>query len=300
MTQSMASPLLPLALAAFVLSFFAGCAASAPMPSSSNTPIVAGHGVGTFQVGELLYATDFSDTENWTLQIDAAQDSQLKPRVLADNGMLDIYAPQAGVTGWLNRSFSGPIAITYRVRCPLETQGDPGIQARDINNFWHASDPTRERGVFDAQQYTGSFRNYSEMRAYYASSGGGGKIGNRTTRFRRYPRAVAGQPVPHLALNNQDGNPDHLITPGKWHTVQLVAYNGLAQYLLDGEVVYEIHEGDEVIVEGVEGDDPRNRAVTYTREAFPAHTSGHFGLRMVATHHQYTDLTIHRLVPAGR
>ena len=132
MTQSMASPLLPLALAAFVLSFFAGCAASAPMPSSSNTPIVAGHGVGTFQVGELLYATDFSDTEHWTLQIDADQDSQLKPRVVADNGMLDIYAPQAGVTGWLNRSFSGPIAITYRVRCPLETQGDPGIQARDI------------------------------------------------------------------------------------------------------------------------------------------------------------------------
>lgn len=266
------------------------------MPPTPHSPVIAGYGVGTFKVAELLYETDFSDADKWVLQIQPQPESTLEPRTSMEDGVLDIYAPERGCTAWLNQPFSGPIAITYRVRCPLDTLDDPGIQARDLNNFWHATDPSRSLGVFDAEHYTGNFVTYHEMLGYYASSGGGGKTGNKTTRFRRYPRWVKGKDVPHVALNEQDGNPEFLIVPGQWHTIQLVAFNGLVQYLFDGRVVYEIKEGDTVAVEDRDASTPALTQTPYTLDDFPAYTQGYFGFRMVATHHQYTDLKVHRLV----
>ncbi len=269
----------------------------AATPLNPDAPVVAGYGVDTFQVGGLLYQTDFSDVDQWVLQMQPQPESELVPRTSLEDGVLDIYAPGRGCTAWLNRPFTGPIVITYKVLCPLDTLGDEGIQARDLNNFWHATDPGRAAGIFDAQHYTGSFVTYHEMRGYYASSGGGGATGNKTTRFRRYPRWIEGADVPHLALNEQDGNPEFLIVPGQWHTIQLVAFNGLVQYLFDGKVVYEIKEGDTVVVEDRDKSTPAATSVSYTLDAFPAYTQGYFGFRMVASHHQYADLKVHRLVP---
>ncbi|MEN8734492.1 MAG: DUF6250 domain-containing protein, partial [Lentimonas sp.] len=125
------------------------------------------------------------------------------------------------------------------------------------------------------------------------STGGGGGTGNQTTRFRRYPRHNPdAQDVQHIALNDRDGDPDYLITPGKWHTVQLVAADGVAQYIMDGKVFYEIRVGDEVAIE--RGKDPVSKT-TYNHKEFPQHTEGYLGLRLVKSHHQYADLKVYQL-----
>lgn len=269
-----------------------------PIPTSAIEPQVLGHGRGVFEIGPLLYVPELGDAAAWHIQVQQS-DTPTRERVTFGDDLLELYMPDRGSTAWWKQKLEGPITIVYRVRCPEETLSDPGIQARDINNFWHASDPVGAGGLFDDNRYTGRFTSYNKMRGYYASTGGGGATGNQTTRMRRYPREIDGEPVPHIALNDRDGQPEYLITPGKWHRVQLVAYEGLVQYIVDGVLVYEIYPGQKVAVEVPQGGNAAMVTALYGLDKFPAYTSGYFGLRLVGTHHQYTDLRIHRLLPVG-
>ena len=267
--------------------------------SMHTTPAVAGYGNEVFEIGSIIYASDFSDHADWIIQIEASGNSPYEEKISYSAGVLDLYMPAKGCTAWLNKKFTGAITIVYQVRCPIETINGTSIQARDINNFWHCSDPFE----FDAllrnseTRYKGNFSSYHEMLGYYASTGGGGRIGNQTTRFRRYPRRAGSENIPHLALNDKDANPDYLITPGMWHTIQLVTYDGLVQYLMDGRVVYEIRYGDDIKIESEKSGKKSTAVITYSRETFPAYNSGYFGIRMVASHHQYRDLKVYRLNP---
>ena len=48
--------------------------------------------------------------------------------------------------------------ITYDVLCPTHEPAIKGVQPRDINNFWMATDPDDpDRGLFDSKRYTGKF-----------------------------------------------------------------------------------------------------------------------------------------------
>lgn len=262
-------------------------------------PVVVGYGADAFSIGELLYETDFSDTNHWVFQIEKTDDPSLKGRIRFDNGIMDLYMPAIGCTAWLNIKFEGPVAIVYQVKCPPERINGDSVQARDINNFWHCSDPRRFNAVLmrNGHLYNGDFTSYHEMQGYYASTGGGGHVGNKTTRLRRYPRRIDGKDVPHLSLNGQDDNPEHLIRPGEWHTLQLVACDGLLQYIQDGRVVYEIKYGDRIMSESRADGTPVKEERIYSRKDYPAYTEGFFGFRMVRTHHQYRDLKIYRLDP---
>lgn len=267
--------------------------------SMHTTPAVAGYGNEVFEIGSIIYASDFSDHANWIIQIEASGNSPYEEKISYSAGVLDLYMPAKGCTAWLNKKFTGAITIVYQVRCPIETINGTSIQARDINNFWHCSDPFEFDALLRSSEtrYKGNFSSYHEMLGYYASTGGGGRIGNQTTRFRRYPRRADSENIPHLALNDKDANPDYLITPGMWHTIQLVAYDGLVQYLMDGRVVYELRYGDDIKVESEKSGKKSTAVITYSRETFPAYNSGYFGIRMVASHHQYRDLKVYRLNP---
>ena len=267
--------------------------------SMHTTPAVAGYGNEVFEIGSIIYASDFSDHANWIIQIEASGNSPFEEKISYSAGVLDLYMPAKGCTAWLNKKFTGAITIVYQVRCPIETINGTSIQARDINNFWHCSDPFEFDALLRSSEtrYKGNFSSYHEMLGYYASTGGGGRIGNQTTRFRRYPRRADSENIPHLALNDKDANPDYLITPGMWHTIQLVAYDGLVQYLMDGRVVYELRYGDDIKVESEKSGKKSTAVITYSRETFPAYNSGYFGIRMVASHHQYRDLKVYRLNP---
>jgi len=266
-------------------------------PITVAEPKVLGRGRGTFRIGPVLHVPRLNGASDWQLQVQQT-DAATRERIGFGSNLLDLYMPDRGCTAWFKQPLEGPVTIVYRVLCPLESLRDPGIQARDINNFWHASDPTSAAGVFDPVRYNGRFANYNSMQGYYASTGGGDSQGNQTTRFRRFPRTVEGKDVPHIALTSRDGQPDYLITPGKWHTVQLVAWQGLVQYIVDGALVYEIFPGDEISVGTPDGGTKEAERRPYRLDEFPAYTSGYFGLRLVGTHHQYADLRIYRLLPA--
>jgi hypothetical protein len=192
------------------------------------------------------------------------------------------------------------VSITYDVICPTPDPAIEGVQPRDINNFWLATDvgDDSDKGLFDSERYTGDFGSYNKMHGYYASTGGGK---NRTTRMRRYPREVDGKPFEHLALKDKDGKPEFMITPDKVMSIQLVAYDDVIQYIVDGKLVYEIASGDQIQVESRDDAGERKmQEAAYDLKRFGVYREGYFGFRMVGTHHIYTNFRVHALEPKDR
>lgn len=260
---------------------------------ASSAPAVLGKGAGLFEVGPELARDDFKDLKNWVLQIEPKENAP-KARVTLKDGTLDCYLPNRGATIWFKEKLKTRVAITYDVICPSISPANKTFMPRDINNFWMAGDP--EGKLFDSKRFTGEFGTYNKMHGYYASTGGGK---NTTTRMRRYPREVNGKPADHLALNSRDNNPEFLITPDKTMRIQLVAYDDLIQYIVDGKLVYELAQGDQAQIETLDQDQKRTlRPAEYDLKRFPVYPEGYFGFRMVGSHHIYSNFRVHSLEPA--
>lgn len=267
--------------------------------TSSDAPVVVGHGVGLFKIGTLVAHDDFDNLDNWVIQVQ--KKSGFAPaKVEARNGTLDCLLPGRGCTIWFKKKLKTRVAITYDVLCPTPNPETKGVRPRDINNFWMCSDPdvpddfSSASGLFDGQRYTGAFKSYDKMHGYYASTGGG-PADRPTTRMRRYPREVNGKPTEHIALTDKDGRSGYLLTPDKSTKIQLVAFDDVVQYIVDGKLVYQFALGDSVQME------PETRGqssvpTTYQADRFPIYREGYFGFRMVGSHHIYSNFKVHALV----
>lgn len=267
--------------------------------SSGDAPSVLGHGLGLFRVGKLLAKDEFKNLDNWVVQVQEKSGSA-HSHVEARENSLDCLLPGRGCTIWFKKRLPTRVTITYEVLCPTPKPPIKGVQPRDINNFWMASDPKDpNHGLFDRERYDGAFGSYGKMHGYYASTGGGSaKAANLTTRMRRYPRKVDGKPVEHIALNDKDSKADYLITPNKVMSVQLVAYDDVIQYIVDGRLIYQIAGGEQI---QIEGPDDKGELVkkdgTYDLKRFPVYRKGYFGFRMVGTHHIYRNFRVYTLEP---
>lgn len=285
-----------------VVLFFGIAQAGKGRDGDGQEPVVLGHGVGLFKTGGVLFADDFDNAENWIVQLQD-RSGPAPAKVGVRDNKLDCYVPGRGCTIWFKKKLKTRVTITYDVVCPTPEQAIEGLRPRDINNFWMCSDPVDpEQGLFDSKKYTGAFKTYDKMQGYYASTGGG-KSTNPTTRMRRYPREVDGMPAPHLALNDKDGRLGYLINPDQVMKVQLVAFDDLVQYIVDGKLVYQMKNDDRVAVEE-RGEDGGARSVqaSYSPERFPTYKEGYFGFRMVGTHHIYSNFKVYALesVPEGK
>lgn len=261
-------------------------------------PAVLGHGVGLFKVGQLVAQDHFESLGNWVVQVQERSGFDLA-KVEVQDGKLNCFLPGRGATIWYKKKFPTRVTITYDVLCPTPDPAVNGLQPRDINNFWMAQDSIDpDHGLFDSKRYTGQFGSYDKIHGYYASTGGGGaNNANRTTRMRRYPREANGQPVLHIALNDKDEKPGYLITPDKVMKVQLVAYDDVVQYIVDGKLIYQIGRGERIQVEGRdEKGEPVSTPAVYDTDRFPVYKEGYFGFRMVGTHHIYSNFKVHVLV----
>lgn len=261
----------------------------------AGEPIVLGEGKNRFEVGKLLASDDFENLDKWIVQVEQKKDSP--EAKISANGSLDCFLPNRGATIWFKEKLKPRVTITYDVVCPLPD--DPtikGLSPRDINNFWMASAPAGE-DLFDPSKFTGAFPSYHRMKGYYASTGGGSKDSpNRTTRLRRYPREADGKHKYHLFLNHRDGKEDYLVKPGKVMAIQLVAYDDLIQYIVNGELVYEVKKGQLCQIETSKRDGQIITApARYDLKRFPPYTEGYFGFRMVGTHHIYRNFRVHAL-----
>ncbi|GHC60989.1 DUF6250 domain-containing protein [Roseibacillus persicicus] len=264
---------------------------------SASDPLVLGKAEGRFEVGKLLAQDDFTDLSNWKVQIEKRGDENAA-WVESRDGWLDCYLPGRGATIWFKEKLKTRVSIVYEVVCPQVSPGVKGMSPRDINNFWLASDPGGG-SLFDEKRYTGKFSSYDKIHGYYASTGGGGAgSANRTVRLRRYPREVNGEHAAHLFLNDKDEQKDYLIRPDEVMTVQLVAYDDLIQYIVDGKVVYEAEYGDLAQMERLSsGGEKATFPTRYTKRHFPFYQEGYFGFRMVGTHHRYRNFRVYELQP---
>lgn len=264
---------------------------------SPQQPVVIGHGVGLFKVGALIAEDEFEDLDNWVVQIQDQKDASLTPaRVDARDRSLDCLLPGCGCTAWFKRKLPTRVAITYEVVCPTHEPSIQGVKPRDVNNFWMATAPQDpDHGLFDSDRFTGNFKTYDKMHGYYASTGG---RNNQTTRMRRYPREVDGKPTDHLALDNKDGKSGYLIAPNRVMSVQLVAYDDVIQYIVDGKLIYQIGRGDRIQIETRDdAGESVSRESHYNIDQFPVYQEGYFGFRMVGTHHVYSKFKVFALEP---
>ena len=79
-----------------------------------------------------------------------------------------------------------------------------------------------------------------------------------------------------------------------------MAYDDVIQYIVNGRVVYEISEGDEVQVEARDEKEAKVlEDAVYDLKRFPVYEEGYFGFRMVGTHHLYSNFQVYELEPAG-
>ena len=261
---------------------------------AQSEPKVLGKGLERFEIGKMLHRDGFEELENWVVQVEEREGFP-PARIEAKDQTLDCLLPGRGCTIWFNKKLKNRLAITYDVICPEPKKGSRGLQPKDVNNFWLASDPVDpEKGLFDLSRYNGGFNSYRKMDGYYASTGGGR---NTTTRMRRYPREKDGTSTDHIALMDRDKNPEFMITPGKLMKVQLVAFDDLVQYIVDGELVYEMAFGDAVTVEQLKRGKKHLENDTYDANRFPFYQEGFFGFRMVGTHHVYSNFRVHELKP---
>jgi len=273
-----------------------------PVPSSKNTPALAGYAEERFTVGPVLFEDMLNDRQqfsrDWVVQM-AQTDPHLERYARVVDGHLHVHDPR-GSTIWFRHKLQSPVMITYRVMCPPEFNSGNDIAPRDINQFWMAndpevSDPNAPGGLFDAAKYKGIFGSYDELHGYYASTGGGNAAEyNRTVRFRRYPRKKQGGETAHVAMNDKDDQREYLIVPDREHVVQLVAAGDIVQFILDGKIVYELKRGDVPTTEGMpEGE---GNPVAWGEAPWTIYPEGYFGFRMTRSHHVYSDFKVYKLI----
>jgi len=258
--------------------------------------------LGKFRAERELFSDKLDDQEafarNWVVQL-ADRDPEIERHAEIREGKLHIHDPR-GCTIWLKKKLSGPVLISYRIVATTKHNSGTDIVPRDINSFWMANsplnrDPYGEGGLFDKKTFDGLFNAYHKITGYYASTGGGStKSNNLTTRLRRYPRVVDGEHVEHVALTDNDRTPGYQITPDKEHHVQLVAAEDLVRYLVDGRVVYELKDGDEVPLH--KGWAATKSVGQWNKKPWTVYTEGYFGLRSTHTHHIVSDFKVFRLV----
>lgn len=204
-----------------------------------------------YSLGGVLYADDFSgDLSNWL-----AEGGQPQIR----NGRMEVDTP-LGSTVWFKLPLAGNVLIEYDVT--VVSAGGPDDRVSDLNCFWMATDPAHPDDLFAASaQRAGVFKNYDSLSLYYVGYGGNT---NTTTRFRRYG---GGQ----REMLSEYTDPEHLIIPNHTYHIQLVAYEGAAEFYRDGQRLF--HYEDPVPL-----------------------THGHFGLRTTQNHLTMDNFRVRRIL----
>ena len=166
-----------------------------------------------------------SDLGNWVVE------QRPGGQVFLEDGKL-VIEDQGGCSVWLRQKLQAPVHIRYRVRASSQAR------VSDINCFWMASEPGHENEHFyDGHLRDGSFASYDVLQTYYVGMGGNY---NETTRFRRYSGGGKRPLLPEHDLSD----PQYMITPDHLYTIELIAADGKATYIRDGEVLFEFEDPD--------------------------------------------------------
>lgn len=204
-----------------------------------------------FAKDQLLYRDNFDQgMKNWVVETPDSTYSNVE----AKNGKLIINVDN-GATVWFNKKLSGNILIEYQRKVIVNNGHYDRLS--DLNQFWMATDP-RQENIFSRR---GTFSEYDSLRLYYAGIGGNS---NTTTRFRKYQ----GDGERTLLFDFQDEQ--HLLQPNKNYLIQIVVYNGITMFSMDGEQYFFYTDNEPL-------------------------TEGYFGFRTVESHQEIDNFIVYRL-----
>lgn len=209
-----------------------------------------------FTRGRALFTDDFAGLSQWTVELERPGKIEVR------GGLLDIDVP-AGCTVWFRPELQGAVLIQYEAR--MVQAGGPNDRVSDLNAFWMATDARSPGDLFGIHR-SGKFADYNQLRTYYVGHGGNT---NTTTRFRRYIGDAQERP---LLPEHDLKNPEVLLRPNRWQTVQLLAMGSRIQYYRDGVLIFDFT-------------DP----APYTR--------GHFGFRTTKSHVELRNFAVYRVTP---
>lgn len=196
----------------------AGLPAACVQPIQPNAPRTA-----TSQISTLFKDTFDQDLQHWIVE------QQAGGKVFLEDGKM-VIEDQGGCSVWLRQQLHAPVHIRYQVRASSQAR------VSDINCFWMASEPGHgAEHFYEGHKRDGSFASYDVLQTYYVGMGGNH---NETTRFRRY---TGGGPRPLLPEYDLS-DPRFMITPDHLYTIELIAANGKATYIRDGEVLFDYED----------------------------------------------------------
>ncbi len=168
-----------------------------------------------YKKGKLLYEEKFQTlSSDWVIETPEHQNSSVSVK----DGKLMIDVAK-GCTVWLNRKLEGNYIIEYKRKVIVD--GGKNDRLSDLNQFWMASDPTRQN-LFTR---TGIFEEYDNLCLYYVGMGGNS---NRTTRFRKYH----GNNQKPLLFEYTDQQ--HLLQANTEYLITTVVCNGLTSFFVNG------------------------------------------------------------------
>lgn len=203
----------------------------------------------------IVFSDRFTSLDQWVVE------QRPGGRVETREGVL-VIRDIDGCTVWFRPKLKAPVSIHYdAVVCS-------DARVSDLNCFWMASDPTQPDDLFHpAHPRTGAFIEYDALRTYYVGYGGNS---NSTTRFRRY---LGDGTKPLLPEHDLKGK-GILLEPDRIYHLELVAEDGVAKFIRDGEVLFTF------------------------RDPHPL-TEGWFGLRTVNAHIEIRNFRITGQSPAS-
>lgn len=229
-------------------------------PAGTNDGTDQHAGAGRSVPATLTLSDDFSQgLANWVIENNS--DSTI---VTVDTNVVDIVAPK-GFTMWYKQPLEGDAVIRYEAY--VVGEGGPYDRVSDLNCFWMAQDPAFPDDFFARTKWrNGVFGRYYSLRMYYVGYGGNH---NTTTRFRKYDGDYEAfqknTQRPDIIAEFTD--PDHLITPNRWYTIEIRMEGKQVTYLMDGKPVFD-----------------------HTDDA--PYRNGYFGIRTTQNHVRVKNVTI--------
>jgi len=176
------------------------------------------------ECGERLFSESFTgDLSQWVVeQQPGGTVNMVEHEIVIDDA--------GGGTVWFRPQLVDPVVIT----CTVTVSSDSRVS--DMNFFWMAHDPARPDDLFaPGHPRTGKFATYDSLKTYYVGYGGND---NSTTRFRRYDGTGARPLLPEHDL----GSAPFLLVPDRTYRIMLVAAFGHAQFVRDGEVIFDFED----------------------------------------------------------
>ena len=171
----------------------------------------------------MIFSDDFKNLDQWVVEQRPGGTVEVHDGVML---MRDVD----GCTVWFRPKLTAPVSIQYDA--VVRSSG----RVSDLNCFWMASDPAQPADLFHpAHPRTGAFAEYDALQTYYVGYGGNS---NSTTRFRRYLGGGRKPLLPEHDLHDKRV----LLEANHLYHLELVAQDGVAKFIRDGEVLFTFHD----------------------------------------------------------